>query len=97
MALGTHPMTIEAAQAVLRRRGESQRVVARLDDVLAGPLEGIAFADEVAASVERLQMAVRNGSLIAAHHETQRLGGRALAFRHEFRRLAASLEGPDAA
>ena len=97
MAVDTAPLSIEAAQAVLRRRGESQRVVIRLDDALAGPLEGIAFSDEVAAVIQRLQMAVSSRSWIGVHNETQRLGHRTLAFRQECRRLAGSIEGPGAA
>lgn len=97
MALDTAPMSIEAAQAVLRRRGESQRVVIRLDDALAGPLEGIAFADEVAATVQRLDMAIANRSWNAVFREMQRLGNRTVRFRDECRRLAGTIEGPDAA
>lgn len=97
MALEAAPMSIEAAQAVLRRRGESQRVVIRLDDALAGSLEGIAYADEVAASVQRLQMAVSSRSWVAIHNESQRLGNRTLRFRQECRRIAGQIEGPDAA
>lgn len=97
MALSTPPLTIEAAQAVLRRRGESQRVVIRLDDALAGPLEGIAFADEVAATVQRLDMAIANRSWNAVFREMQRLGNRTVRFRDECRRLAGTIEGPDAA
>lgn len=98
MALSTAPMTIEAARAVLRARGESQRVVVRLDDALAGSLEGTALASEVLASVERIGMAAYAGSRHAVINEANRLGERALRARDEFRRIAAGLEGgPDAA
>lgn len=97
MALDSAPLTIEASRAVLRRRGESQRVVVRLDDALAGPLEGIAFAGEVLAVVARIGVAVAAGSRAAVESERCRLGELTLRFRDECRRIAAGIEGPDAA
>lgn len=96
MAVGTTPLTIEASQAVLRGRGQSQRIVLRLDDALAGPLEGVAFAAEVVASVNRITLAAASGSRMATVDQANRLGERALRFRDECRRLAAAIEGQDA-
>lgn len=98
MALSTAPMTIEAARAVLRARGEAQRVVVRLDDALAGPMEGTAFAAEVLAHVNRIVLAAASDAPRVAIDEAHRLGQRALRARDEFRRIAAGIEGgPDAA
>lgn len=97
MAAMRAPTPIEAARAVLRRRGESQRVVVRLDDALAGSLEGIAFAGEVVASINRIGMAAAAGSVEAVINEANRLGHRTIRFRDECRRIAGTLDGGDAA
>lgn len=95
--MALHPVTVEGPHSVARRRGQSQRVVIRLDDAMAGPIEGVAFAGEVLAIVARIGVAVAAGSRAGVENERNRLGSLTLRFRDECRRLAAMIEGPDAA
>jgi hypothetical protein len=70
------------------RTAEVQRRVNRA----AAPIEGIALCDEVAGSVERLQVAIASRSWQDVFAESGLLGRRALAYRQEFYRLAGALE-----
>lgn len=71
------------------------RVLLDMTDALAPCLEGVALADEVAAGVARITSAAMAGSRHAVVNEANRLGHRALAYRAEFRRLAADIDGPE--
>lgn len=82
---------------VVGRRGVPTRVLLDVNDALAPCVEGIAFAQDVAAGVERIVMAAAAGSRQAVVNEAGRLGHRAAAERAEFRRLAADIEGPEGA
>ncbi len=96
MAAMTAPTSIEAGRAVSRgQRGVPTRVVLDMTDALAPCIEGIALTDDVTAGVARITTAAMAGSRMAVLNEAQRLGYRALAYRAEFRRLAAEIEGPD--
>lgn len=97
MAAMRAPETIEALRAAQVRRGQSERVTVRLHDALAGPLEGTALVADILAAVERIGVAVANGSRMAVENEANRLGHRAAMARIEFRRIAALIDGPDAA
>lgn len=76
-------------------RGVPTRVLLDMTDALAPCLEGVALADEVAAGVARITSAAMAGSRHAVVNEANRLGHRALAYRAEFRRLAADIDGPE--
>jgi len=92
---------IRPSRAVPRRlagsRGVPVRVVLEVNDALAPCIEGVAFAQDVIAGVERIVMAAAAGSRQAVVNEAARLGHRAIAERNEFRRLAAEIEGPETA
>ena len=104
MAPQTALALVRPSRAVLRgrgrlagSRGRPTRVVLEVNDALAPCIEGIAFALDVIAGVERIVMAAAAGSRQAVVNEAGRLGHRAIAERAEFRRLAAEIEGPETA
>lgn len=96
MALDTAPTPIEAPRAVLGgRRGIPTRIALDMTEALAPCIEGVALTDDVAAGVTRIVTAATAGSRHAVINEANRLGHRALAYRAEFRRMAAFIEGPE--
>lgn len=97
MALHTAPTPIGRPRAIPGRRSDVERIVLAVNDALAPCVEGQAFCDDVAAAVQRLTTAAMAGSRHAVMNETGRLAMRAQRYRVEFRRMAADIEGPDAA
>ena len=101
MAPSTALTLIRPSRAVPRRlagsRGVPVRIVLEVNDALAPCIEGVAFADTVVAAVNRIVMAAAAGSRQAVVNEAGKLGHRAIAVRSEMRKLAAEIEGPDAA
>lgn len=99
MAPSTALTLIRPPRAVPRRlagsRGRPQRVVLDVTDALAPCIEGVAFAQDVIAGVERIVMAAAAGSRHAVVNEAGRLGHRAIAERDAFRRMAAEIEDPN--
>lgn len=99
MAPQTALALVEAPQAIPRRlrgsRGVPERIVLDVTDALAPCIEGVAFAQDVVASVERIVMAAAAGSRQAVVNEANRLGYRAVAERNEFHKLARDIEDPD--
>lgn len=95
MAPNTAPTLLRPSRAVLGRRGVATRVILDMNDALAPTVEGVALCDEVASGVARITTAAMAGSRHAVINEANRLGHRALQYRHEFRSLAEAIEGPD--
>lgn len=77
------------------RRGIPTRIALDMTEALAPCIEGVALTDDVAAGVARIVTAATAGSRHAVINEANRLGHRALAYRAEFRRMAAFIEGPE--
>lgn len=88
---------IARSRAVSGRRSDVTRVSLAVNDALAPCAEGVAFCDELDAGVTRIVEFAARGSRMGVVNEANRLGHRATEYRAEFRRLAADIEGPDAA
>ena len=99
MAPQTALALVEAPRADSRRlrgsRGVPERIVIDVTAALAPCIEGVAFAQDVVAAVERIVMAAAAGSRMGTVNEAQRLGHQAMAARQEFRRLAGAIEDPE--
>lgn len=93
------PDPVPGAHRPIRRvggsRGVPERVIQDVGDALAPCAEGVAFAMDVIAGVERIVLAAAQGSRQAVVNEAGRLGHRAMAERAEFQRLARAIEDPD--
>lgn len=100
MALSTAPTSIaplRGSARVLRGQGKGSvtRIALSMDDAMAGPLEGIAAADEAVIQFGRIINAAFANNRGAVIQLAQYGQGRAAQAGAELRRIAADIEGPE--